>query len=156
MDGHPARAGALSAGIALRLARKVVSFEKSADAFYAVLDNGEKLPADLVVMSVGVKPNSELAQAAGLELGPRGHIAVDDTLRTSDPSIYAAGDVIEVTDPILGGKTAIPLAGPANKQARIVADNLVGRSSHYRGSYGTAVLKVGTLAAGGVGLTSAA
>ena len=142
-----------SAGIALRLAHKVVSFEKTAEAFFAVLDNGEKLPADLVIMSVGVKPNSELARAAGLDLGPRGHIVVDDTLRTSDPSIYAAGDVVEVADPILGGKTAIPLAGPANKQARIVADNLTGRASHYRGSYGTAVLKVGTLAAGGVGLT---
>ena len=142
-----------SAGIALRLARKVTAFEKSADAFHAVLDDGEKLPADLVVMSVGVKPNSELAQAAGLDVGPRGHIIVDDTLQTSDPSIYAAGDVIEVNDPILGGKTAIPLAGPANKQARIVADNLVGRTSRYRGSIGTAVLKVGTLAAGSVGFT---
>ena len=142
-----------SAGIALRLARKVVAFEKSADAFWAVLDDGEKLPADLVVMSVGVKPNSELARAAGLDVGPRGHIVVGDTLQTSDPSIYAAGDVIEVTDPILGEKTAIPLAGPANKQARIVADNLVGRTSRYRGSYGAAVVKVGAIAAGSVGLT---
>jgi len=142
-----------SAGIALRLAHKVVAFEKTGDAFCAVLDSGERLSADIVIMSVGVKPNSELAQAAGLDLGPRGHVIVDDTLRTSDASIYAAGDVIEVADPILGGKTAIPLAGPANKQARIVADNLVGRTSRYRGSYGAAVLKVGTLAAGGVGLT---
>lgn len=142
-----------SAGISLRLAHKVVSFEKSGESFCAVLDDGEKLAADLVIMSVGVKPNSEIAQTAGLELGPRGHILVDETLKTSDPSIYAAGDVIEVVDPILGGKTAIPLAGPANKQARIVADNLVGRQSRYRGSYGAAVLKVGTLAAGGVGLT---
>ena len=145
-----------SVGIALRLARKVTAFEKSADAFHAVLDDGEKLPADLVVMSVGVKPNSELAQAAGLDVGPRGHIIVDDTLQTSDPSIYAAGDVIEVNDPILGGKTAIPLAGPANKQARIVADNLVGRTSRYRGSIGTAVLKVGTLPPAAWGSTSVA
>ena len=142
-----------SAGISLRLSHKVVSFVKSGESFCAVLDDGEKLAADLVIMSVGVKPNSEIAQTAGLELGPRGHILVDETLKTSDPSIYAAGDVIEVVDPILGGKTAIPLAGPANKQARIVADNLVGRQSRYRGSYGAAVLKVGTLAAGGVGLT---
>ena len=142
-----------SAGIALRLARKVVAFERTADALCAVLDDGERLPADLVIMSVGVQPNSELARAAGLDVGPRGHIIVDASLRTSDPSIYAAGDVIEVADPILGGKTAIPLAGPANKQARIVADNLAGRSSRYRGSYGAAVLKVGALSAGSVGLT---
>lgn len=142
-----------SAGIALRLGRKVVAFEPVGDALAAVLDSGERLPADLVVMSVGVKPNSELAQAAGLEIGPKGHVVVDEHLRTSDPDIYAAGDVVEVMDPILGGKTAIPLAGPANKQARIVADNLVGRASRYRGSYGAAVLKVGGLSAASVGST---
>lgn len=142
-----------TAGIALRLARKVVAFERSEDTFCAVLDDGEKLLTDLVVMSVGVKPNSELARMAGLDVGPRGHIVVDETLRTSDSSIYAAGDVIEVSDPILGGKTAIPLAGPANKQARIVADNLSGRASRYHGSTGTSILKVGALAAGSVGLT---
>ena len=142
-----------AAGIALRLGRKVVAFEHAGDALAAVLDSGEKLPADLVVMSVGVKPNSEIAKAAGLEVGPRGHVVVDAHLRTSDPDIYAAGDVVEVVDPIFGGKTAIPLAGPANKQARILADNLVGRDSVYAGSYGSAVLKVGALTAASVGWT---
>ena len=142
-----------SAGIALRLGRKVVAFEPAGDALAAVLDSGERLPADLVVMSVGVKPNAEIAQAAGLEVGPKGHVLVDEHLRTSDPNIYAAGDVVEVADPILGGKTAIPLAGPANKQARILADNLVGRASSYRGSRGAAVLKVGSLSAASVGCT---
>ncbi len=142
-----------AAGIALRLGHKVVSFENSETGLSAVLDNEERLSADLVIMSVGVKPNSEIAKTAGLELGLRGHIVVDEFLRTSDPDIYAAGDVVEVVDPIFGGKTAIPLAGPANKQGRIVADNLSGRSSRYLGSYGAAVLKVGTLSAGSVGYT---
>lgn len=142
-----------SAGIALRLGHKVVAFENISGVLSAVLDNEERLPADLVIMSVGVKPNSEIAKAAGLELGVRGHIVVDEHLRTSDPDIYAAGDVVEVVDPVFGGKTAVPLAGPANKQGRIAADNLAGRSSRYRGSYGVAVLKVGTLSAGSVGYT---
>ena len=142
-----------TSGIALRLGRKVVAFENRAGVLSAVLDNEERLPADIVIMSVGVKPNSEIAKTAGLELGARGHVVVDEYLRTSDPDIYAAGDVVEVVDPVFGGKTAVPLAGPANKQGRIVADNLAGRSSRYRGSYGAAVLKVGTLSAGSVGHT---
>ncbi len=140
-------------GISQLLGRRVTAFEPSAQELQVVLDDGERLPADLVIMCVGVKPNSELAGAAGLALGPRGHLVVDEHLRTSDPAIYAAGDVIEVDDPITGGKTAIPLAGPANRQARIVADNIAGRASVYRGSYGTAVLKLGGLTAASVGLT---
>ena len=140
-------------GISLRLGHKVVAFENTDNVFSVVLESEERLPADLVIMCVGVKPNSEIAKAAGLELGERGHIVVDEFLRTSDPDVYAVGDVIEVVDPILGGKTAIPLAGPANKQGRIVADNLAGRSSRYRGSYGASILKVGSLSAGSVGYT---
>ena len=142
-----------AAGIDLRLGRRVATFEPSAEALQVVLDDGARLPADLVLLCVGVRPNSELAGAAGLALGPRGHLVVDEHLRTSDPAIYAAGDVIEVADPVAGGKTAIPLAGPANRQARIVAENIAGRASVYRGSYGTAVLKLGGLAAASVGLT---
>ncbi|MCL2326077.1 MAG: DsrE/DsrF/DrsH-like family protein, partial [Proteobacteria bacterium] len=112
-----------------------------------------KLPAHLVVESVGVRPNSALAAAAGLELGPRGHIVVDASLRTSDPNIYAAGDVIEVEDPVLGGKTAVPLAGPANKQGRIVADNIAGGNSRYRGSYAASIIKIGRYALAAVGAT---
>ena len=117
-----------AAGIAQKLGRRVVAFVPTDDAVETVLDDGSRLPADLVIMSVGVKPNSELAGAAGLALGPRGHIRVDEHLRTSDPAIYAAGDAVEVIDPVSGGQTAIPLAGPANRQARIVAENIVGRS----------------------------
>lgn len=142
-----------SLGIALKLGCKVASFEKSGDTLSVVLDSGEKIPADLVVMSIGVKPNSELAKAAGLELGARGHIKVDEFMRTSDESIYAAGDAVEVFDPVTDGVTAIPLAGPANKQGRIAADNMAGGKSRYLGSIGTAVLKVGSLNAASVGLT---
>lgn len=142
-----------TAGIAQRLGRRVAAFEPGDDQLDVVLDDGSRLPADLVVMSVGVKPNSELAAAAGLDLGPRGHIRVDDHLRTSDPAIFAAGDAIEVADPVSGGQTAIPLAGPANRQARIVAANIVGREARYGGSYGTAIVKLFGMTAAGVGLT---
>ena len=141
-----------NAGIDLKLGRKVIGFERSPD-YCAVLDSGEKLSADLVMMCVGVKPNSELAREAGLTLGSRGHIVVSPSLQTSDADIYAAGDVIEVNDPVTGTPTAIPLAGPANKQGRIVADNIAGGNSTYSGSLGAAVIKVGTLTAASVGLT---
>lgn len=119
----------------------------------AILQNGERLKTDLVIVGTGVRPNSELAQNAGLECGPRGHIVVNERLETSDPDIYAAGDAVEVVDPIFGAKTAIPLAGPANKQGRIAADNLSGGNSVYRGTLGASVVKVGNLTAGSVGWT---
>jgi NADPH-dependent 2,4-dienoyl-CoA reductase/sulfur reductase-like enzyme/peroxiredoxin family protein/rhodanese-related sulfurtransferase/TusA-related sulfurtransferase len=139
-------------GIRLELGRKVTAFKRSGD-LKAVLDDGRELAADFVIMSVGVKPNSELAQAAGLQVGPRKHIIVNAELQTSNPDIYAAGDTIEVVDPITGLPTAIPLAGPANKQGRIVADNLAGGHSTYRGTFGSAILKVGNLSAASIGLT---
>ncbi len=142
----------LNSGIGLQLGRKVVGFEHSGP-YRVVLDNNETLPADLVVMCVGVKPNSELAKNAGLALGTRGHIVVNEKLQTSAPDIYAAGDVIEVPDLVPGQPVAIPLAGPANKQGRIAADNIAGGDSVYAGSLGAAVIKVGKLTAASVGLT---
>jgi len=139
-------------GIHLELGRKVTAFKRDGE-LKAVLDDGRELAADFVIMSVGVKPNSELAEAAGLKLGPRKHIVVNAELQTSDPHIYAAGDVIEVIDPITGQPTAVPLAGPANRQGRIVADNLAGGHSTYRGTFGAAILKVGNLSAASIGLT---
>lgn len=117
------------------------------------LSGGQTLQADLVIESIGVRPNSILAQNAGLNCGPRGHISVNSQLQTSDPDIYAAGDVVEVTDPVFGGNIAIPLAGPAARQGRIAAANLLGGSLSYPGSIGTNVVKVGYLTAGGVGYT---
>jgi NADPH-dependent 2,4-dienoyl-CoA reductase/sulfur reductase-like enzyme/rhodanese-related sulfurtransferase len=140
-------------GVGLELGRKVLSFRPDAEGLAAALADGRELAADLAVMAVGVRPNSELARAAGLALGPRGHIVVDEALRTSDPDIHAAGDVVEVADPVLGGSAAIPLAGPANKQGRLAADAIAGRAVRYRGSYGAAVIQVGELAAAGVGAT---
>ena len=142
-----------SQGIELKFGRTVSSYRTEGETLFAMLDNGEQLDADLVIISIGVRPNSDLAQAAELACGSRGHILVDEHLQTSDPDIYAAGDAVEVTEPILGGKTAIPLAGPANKQGRIAADNISGRARVYSGSIGTSVVKVGRLTAAGVGLT---
>jgi NADPH-dependent 2,4-dienoyl-CoA reductase/sulfur reductase-like enzyme/peroxiredoxin family protein/rhodanese-related sulfurtransferase/TusA-related sulfurtransferase len=140
-------------GISLKLGCKVERFEKDGSVLSAVLSDGSKVPADLVLMCVGVKPNSEIAKNAGLETGQRGHIIVDKFLRTSDPDVYAAGDVIEIPDPILGGSITVPLAGPANRQARIVADNMLGRSVKYPGSFGASIIKIGSLTAASVGLT---
>lgn len=140
-------------GVDVRLNAELTGFRKDGEALVAQFQDGTELAADLVVMSVGVKPNSELAAAAGLELGARGHIIVDEHLRTSDPEIYAAGDAVEVVDCVSGRKTAIPLAGPANKQGRIAADNIAGKERVYRGSWGASVIKVGSLTAAAVGLT---
>lgn len=140
-------------GIDQRLGRRVTALEPSEESLTVVLDGGEKIPTDLAVICVGVKPNSELARDAGLELGPRGHIVTNQQLQTSDPAIYAAGDVIEVDDPVTGGKTIVPLAGPANKQARIVAQNIFGAANEYHGTLGAAVLKLGRQSAASVGLT---
>ncbi len=140
-------------GVDLRTGQTVSEYVERPDGITAVLGNGERLDAQLAIVATGVRPRSELAMAAGLEIGPRGHIVVDDHLRTSDPNIYAAGDVIEVVDPVFGGKTAIALAGPANKQGRIAADNMSGGSSTYRGTYGASVVKLGSLTAASVGWT---
>ena len=140
-------------GIDLRFGRTVSQYREEAAGVELTLDNGDRLTADAVIVSTGVTPNSALAREAGLECGPRGHIVVDSGLRTSDPDIYAAGDVVEVVEPVFGGKTAIPLAGPANKQGRIAADNLAGGHSVYRGTFGASVVKVGDLTAAAVGLT---
>ena len=143
------------AGIDLRFGRVVSDFVEKPDGVEAVLDDGTRLAVDLAVVSTGVRPRAELAKSAGLEIGPRGHIVVDEGLHTSDPDIFAAGDVIEVRDPVFGGKTAIALAGPANKQGRIAADNMAGGASVYRGTFGANVVKVGELTAAGVGWTEA-
>ena len=144
-----------SAGIDVRFGRLVKAYREHLDCVDVELDDGSKIEADLVIVSTGVRPNTAIAAEAGLECGPRGHIIVDEHLRTSDPDIFAAGDAVEVVDPVFGGKTAIPLAGPANKQGRIAADNICGGQSVYRGSFGTSIVKVGRLSAGAVGLTEA-
>ncbi len=120
------------------------------------LKSGDCLPAQLVIIGVGVRPESKLAVDAGLEVGPRGGIRVNDHLVTSDPDIYAVGDAIEVEDFVSGGPAQIPLAGPANRQGRIAADNIFGRSVQYRGTQGTAIVGVFELSAGMTGASEKA
>jgi NADPH-dependent 2,4-dienoyl-CoA reductase/sulfur reductase-like enzyme/rhodanese-related sulfurtransferase len=133
-------------GVALRLGDGVKSFEKRGSETVVTTSAGAELACDLVLLSVGVRPESRLAREAGLELGPRGHIQVDDYLRTSDADIFAVGDAIEVKDFIFGSPTAVPLAGPANKQGRIAASNALGRQLPFKGTQGTAIVKVFELA----------
>lgn len=120
----------------------------------ARLNSGKTLEADLVLLSIGVKPNTGFVGDSGLALGARGHILVDAQLRTSDAHIFAAGDAIEVLHPLTNQQTAIPLAGPANKQGRIVAGNMLGRQPRsYQGTMGTAIAKVFDLSVGMTGLS---
>lgn len=111
---------------------------------------------DMVLVSVGVKPESELAVSCGLETGIKGAIIVDENMRTSDPDIYAAGDAVQIKNFVTGGDGYVPLAGPANKQARIAADNIAGGNSTYKGTQGTSVLKVFGMAAAATGLNERA
>jgi len=120
------------------------------------LSDGRRIPADLVLFSVGVRPELGLARKAGLELGPSGGLLVDDRLRTSDADIFAAGDMVEVTQKVSGRRVRIPLAGPANRQGRIAASNALGHEMRYRGALGTSVVKVFEATAAMTGLSEKA
>ncbi len=126
-------------GIRLLLGNSVSAFERQEENILIRTDKGEQFPAHMVILSIGVQPQSELASDCGLDVGPRGHIAVDSNMRTSDRNIFAIGDAVEVRHAVSGQKTAIPLAGPANRQGRIVADVIAGRGRFFRGVQGTAV-----------------
>ena len=139
-------------GVALHLGDGVSTFNDTGDQVEITLKSGKVVSAELVILAIGVRPNGELAKAAGLEVNARGGIVVDDTLHTSDPDIYAVGDVIEVEDFIDQSRTMIPLAGPANKQGRIAANNIAGGNEKYQGTLGTAVAKVFDLTAASTGL----
>lgn len=140
-------------GVELLLKADVTGFEETSDAISTTLADGRVLESDLVMLSIGVAPESTLAREAGLELGMRGSIKVDATMRTSDPDIYAVGDAVEVTNVVTGSPALIALAGPANKQGRIAADNICGRESEFGGSQGSSVLKLFELDAASTGLT---
>ena len=116
------------------------------------LDNGETIPADMVLMSVGVRPTLQLAIDTGLEIGEAGGLSVDETLKTSDENIYGAGDMVEITHKVGGKKVRIPLAGPANRQGRVAASNALGHKMVYRGSQGTSVVRIFEAVAGSTGL----
>jgi rhodanese-related sulfurtransferase len=105
-------------------------------------ESGQAYAADIVILAIGVRPETALAKAAGLEIGQRGGIRVDEHMCTSDPDILAVGDAVEVKDVVTGQWTLIPLAGPANRQGRIAADVIAGRDSRYRGTQGTSICKI--------------
>lgn len=121
----------------------VAKFEQGADESLTVTtQSGATFPADLVIISLGVRPDTTLATMAGIEIGDRGGIRVDEHMRTSDPNIFAVGDVVEVRDFVTGEGSLIALAGPANRQARIAADVIAGRDSSFRGTQGTSVIEI--------------
>ncbi len=129
-------------GVKLIVNDGVDSFEDTSEEIKVKLSSGKTVLSELVILSIGVKPNSKLAADAGLALNEKGGIIVDSQMKTEDESIYAAGDVVEVEDFIFKDKTMVPLAGPANKQGRIVADNIAGLDSTYTGTQGSSVVKV--------------
>lgn len=149
--------------VRLELGNGVKQFDHANGITAITLQSGAVVEADIVILSIGIKPNSGLAKDAGLALNARGGVIVDDYLRTSDPSIYAVGDVIEVEEFIFKEKTMIPLAGPANKQGRICADNIAidagvrkGELQKYKGTQGTSIAKVFDLSAGATGVNEKA
>jgi NADPH-dependent 2,4-dienoyl-CoA reductase/sulfur reductase-like enzyme len=128
-------------GIRLALNDGVAGFKQAAGGGIDVeTQSGTTYPADIVILALGVRPDTDLAKAAGLKIGERGGIHVDDQMRTSDPDIFAVGDAVEVKDFVTGEMSLIALAGPANRQGRIAADVIAGRDSRFRGTQGTAII----------------
>jgi len=134
-------------GVGLQLGDGVSSLHQTSSSLRVTLKSGKELDCDFTMLTVGVRPEVKLAKEAGLEIGSRGGIKVNEHLQTSDPDIYAIGDAVEVRDFVLGKAVLIPLAGPANKQGRMAADNICGRNRTYAGTQGTAILKVFDLTA---------
>lgn len=135
-------------GVSLKLGKSLQAVEDRA----VLLNDGTRVDADFVLLSVGVRPTLQLAKDAGLELGSTGALQVDGHLRTNDPAIYAAGDMVEITHQVHGKHVRMPLAGPANRQGRIVGENALGGSRTYKGAMGTSIVKVFGLAAGSTGM----
>ncbi len=120
----------------------ISAFSKDNGRLVVHTEKGQKLSCDLVILSIGVRPENRLAREAGLEISGRGGVKVSATMQTSDPDIFAVGDAVEIMDHVTGFRTMTPLAGPANKQGRIAADNVMGRRSIFRGTLGTSVVKL--------------
>ncbi|MGM0454527.1 MAG: FAD-dependent oxidoreductase [Thermodesulfobacteriota bacterium] len=129
-------------GLECRFKDGIAAFEKNGGTTTVKTESGASIECDMVILAIGVRPETGLARKAGLEIGDTGGIVVDSTMCTSDPKIYAVGDAVEIRQRITGQNTLIPLAGPANRQGRIAADNVMGRKSVFRGSLGTSAVKV--------------
>lgn len=136
-------------GVRLLFSQMVESFEEQNGEITVNMASGITVNSEMVILAIGVSPDTSFLKSSGMELGPRGHILVNEYMETNLKDIYAVGDAIEVTDFVNGTKTAIPLAGPANKQGRIAADNVSGLRTPFKGSQGTSIIKV-------FGLTGAA
>ncbi len=143
-------------GVRLQLGDQAAEFVPQAGGLLVKTAGGAAIPADMVLLAIGVQPESDLAAAAGLELGVRGAIAVDEHMRTSDPDIYAVGDAVQVKNRTSGELSFIPLAGPANREGRVAADNIAGIASSYPGSAGSSVVKVFEMTAACTGLNERA
>ncbi len=139
-------------GIRVMTQAGVTGFVDAVGRVTVTLETGEALTADMVIFALGSKPNTALAQAAGLQLGGRGGVVVNDALQTSDPNIYAGGDAVETADFISGQPVYIPLAGPANRHGRLIADAICGHPGRYRGTQGTSVLHAFDLTVATTGL----
>jgi NADPH-dependent 2,4-dienoyl-CoA reductase/sulfur reductase-like enzyme len=136
VEGHVERNG-----VRLVLNDGVTGFaQQDGGALEVQTISGKTFPADIVILAIGVRPDTKLAKTAGLEIGERGGIRVDDQMRTSDPDIFAVGDAIEVKDFVTGEWSLVALAGPAKRQGRIAADVIAGRDSRYRGTQGTSII----------------
>ena len=130
-------------GVTLHLSDGLARIEaEPGGSLTVVAESGARLPADLVILAIGVRPETALAKAAGLTIGSRGGMVVDDQMRTSDPRIWAVGDAVEVRDLLVGQETVLPLAGPANRQGRVAAESIAGRATRFRGVQATAVVGV--------------
>lgn len=144
-----------SKGVGLHLQEAVTAFRQTENGIDVELRSGTVMRVDMVLLSIGVRPDARLAREAGLEIGETGGIKVNEYLQTSDPDIYAVGDAIEFPNPVSGRPALAFLAGPANKQGRICADNVVeGNQRKYKGSIGTAIAKVFDLTVGATGLSA--
>ena len=143
-------------GVSLRLGETVAGFAPDEAGLRVRLESGDSVSADFVILALGVAPDTALVREAGLALGVRGSIAVNDRMQTSDPDIYAVGDAVESVHFVSGEKTLAALAGPANKQGRIAADQICGRESHYHGVQGSSVLKLFDMTVAATGLNEAA
>jgi NADPH-dependent 2,4-dienoyl-CoA reductase/sulfur reductase-like enzyme/rhodanese-related sulfurtransferase len=143
----------VSKGVAVHIDDGVTAIRHEGDKSQVELAGGTKLDADMIIMSIGVRPVTKLAVDAGLRLGVTGGISVNENLQTSDPDIYAVGDAIEVKNFVTGAPSLIPLAGPANRQGRIAADNIAGRNEKYTATLGTAIVKVFELAVATTGIS---
>jgi NADPH-dependent 2,4-dienoyl-CoA reductase/sulfur reductase-like enzyme/peroxiredoxin family protein/TusA-related sulfurtransferase/rhodanese-related sulfurtransferase len=143
-------------GVDLRLETSVNQFSDEGELLNILLSTGETISCELAILAIGVRPDVGLARDAGLEIGRLGGIVVDDNMRTVDPNIYAVGDAIEVRDFVSGREAVVPLAGPANRQGRIAADNICGRESVYKNTQGTAICKVFNQVIGMTGLSEKA